>query len=213
MTHSIVAKLKAHRCHLAVGAGIVNPMGPTLTALLVQENDLVRISLNPFQQQFERLRAAKPEEAEMPSKLVAEVGTGLACAPTILLFAGASASEIAKSARLFAEGSDDLAGLVDALVQYFGNPWDRVSAEMDAAVQAVLKPEALQHRPETPEDAETYLRLILDPRHITEEIAAFKYAWKGSIEFQKSNGNLRMASTAMPESALQEALLILLGRS
>ena len=46
--------------------------------------------------------------------------------------------------------------------------------------------------------------------YFLEEMSAFITAWKGSIEFQASSGNSKLAEGAMPVSEVKEAISILL---
>ena len=93
----ILETLRSHRCKLVLAAGIVNPMGPTLSGLLLLASkrdadwDLCRFMLNPFEQELTPLRADKPEEAASPSRIMEgeddeeqRLGFGLMSAPTFL---------------------------------------------------------------------------------------------------------------------------------
>jgi hypothetical protein len=62
----------------------------------------------------------------------------------------------------------------------------------------------------TDQDVQDYISMIFDAKNLREEIAAFKTAWQGSIDFQSSNGSI-LATTAMPLSDVTEAISILLG--
>ena len=53
--------------------------------------------------------------------------------------------------------------------------------------------------------------MIFDEKNSREEMAAFRTAWEGSIEFQKSLGNLKLSKTAMTADEVIEAMDILLG--
>jgi hypothetical protein len=70
--------LRSHPCKLVVAGGIVNPMGPTFSGLLLlgstagDDWNLCRFSFNPFKQELTLLRAAKLEEVASPSKLMEE---------------------------------------------------------------------------------------------------------------------------------------------
>jgi hypothetical protein len=82
--------------------------------------------LNPFEQELTKLRAAKPEEAALPSRIMEgeddeeqRLGFGLMSAPTFL-FLRAGAKEISACANLIASASYNFASTVDLLHQFLG---------------------------------------------------------------------------------------------
>ena len=222
MSQQILKQLRSHPCRLVVAGGIVNPMGPTLGALLLLGGKgsvdwaLYRLSLNPFGQELTRLRAAKAEEASTPSGVIEEQRLGFDNVPTFLFFGPANSEEIYACVRQIALASNDLATEVDRLRRYPGNPWDRISEEMDqankqlATAKSPSAPDSKSDRKTTDQDIRDYISLIFEKKNLTEEISAFRTAWKGSIDFQETSGNSGLAKAAMPLSDLNEAISILL---
>ena len=224
----ILTELRSRPCQLIVAGGIVNPFGPTLVGLLMlgakrgANWNLYRLSLNPFWQQLTRLRAAKVKEAMSPSSLIKELGLGIDGAPTFLFFGRANSDEICASARQIALASNDLASTVDCLRRFPGNPWDRISEGTKTAFESIRT--AMKHSkfesisktvPDleaTDQDIQDYISMTFDSKNLKEEVAAFKTAWQGSIEFQSSNGSV-LAKTAMPLSDAIEVISILLEKA
>ena len=210
---TIVDQLRSRPCKLVVAAGIVNPFGPTLAGLVLlgkagqPEWELFSFSLNPFSQELKRLRSAKLAEATHPSEIVAHAGIGLASAPTVLIVSSAPDQEVVACARVIASAFDDLGSTVDRLRKFPGNPWDRISAEMHDGFGSVSSSRK-HHGSIKPKDIDDYLAIILDRKNFSEEFAAFRAAWKGSIDFQGSNGSAVLVKTAMPLKDLDEAISI-----
>ena len=218
----ILKLLRSHPCKLVLAAGIVNPMGPTLSGLLLLGSkkgadwDLYRFSLNPFQQELTKLRAANPDEAASPSKVMEEeddeeqrLGFGLMSAPTFL-FLRAGAKEISACVHLIASASDNFTSTLDRLHEFPGNPWDRISTQVNETANSKSMPKPPAERHITDQDIENYTSMIFDEKNSREEMAAFRTAWEGSIEFQKSLGNLKLSKTAMTADEVIEAMDILL---
>jgi hypothetical protein len=209
----ILTELRSRPCQLVVAGGIVNPMGPTLVALVMlgakrgANWNLYRLSLNPFGQELTRLRAVKAKEAVSPSSIIGELGFGIAGVPTFLVFGRANSEEIHASARQIALASNNLASTVDRLRRFPGNPWDRISEEMKSGFESRSTPD----REAKDQDVQDYILMIFDEKNLREEIAAFKTAWQGSIEFQASSDSSILVQTAMPLSDVREAISILLG--
>jgi hypothetical protein len=145
-------QLRSQSCKLIVFGGIVNPFGPTLEglSLLREENAdywaLYRIVLNPFQQELTRLRPAKVEEYKSPSTIIKEQGLGLKAMPTFLFFKTTDPKEIYESVRRIAAASPAFELTVDRLRRYRGNPWDRISEEMNGSQKSPRAGPALRDR-------------------------------------------------------------------
>ena len=221
----ILEQLKSHPPKLVALGCIVNPYGPTIASLLLlhESNDwaLYRLILNPFHQELTRLRAAKEEESASPNKIIEEQGLGLTGTPTILLFASArSDDEIFAGARQVALAVDDFGSTIDSLRRFPGNPWDRITEEVREAEKKMVEVvkqkksnptppgKTKSKRKPTNHDIDDYLTITL--KNFKEELPAFCSAWNGSIELQKSSGNLELAKTAMPFDDMDEAMHILM---
>jgi hypothetical protein len=212
---AILDHLRSHPSKLLVAAGIVNPFGPTLAGLTLLKKaeqpdwELFSFSLNPFRQELKRLRSATLDEATQPSKVVADAGIGLAATPTLIIVNSVSEQEIVACTRVIASAFADLGSTIDNLRKFPGNPWDRISEEIHDGFGSV-RSSSKQNRAIKPEDIDDYVKLMLDGKSFAEEFIAFKTAWQGSIDFQKSHGNSEFANSAMPLKALEEVISILL---
>jgi hypothetical protein len=98
---------------------------------------------------------------------------------------------------LIASASSDFASTVDLLREFLGNPWDRISAQVNETANSKSMPKLPAERNITDQDIENHTFMIFDEKNSREEMAAFSTAWEGSIEFQRSLGNLKLAKTAM----------------
>lgn len=173
------------------------------------EWELFKFSLSPFSQELKRLRPAKAVETTLPSKLVAGGGVGLASAPTMLIFGSAAGEDIIACTRVIALAADDFGRRIDILRKFPGNPWDRISKEMEKSDLAKSDPNSKPNRETTDQDIQDYFMMIFDEKNLQLEISAFNTAWDGSINFQKSSGNAELAKTAMALSEVNEAINIL----
>jgi hypothetical protein len=100
--------------------------------------------------------------------------------------------------------------------EYLGRPWDRLTADQDAAREFVrTHPLTGPGFGETEEHVESpvtdtkagaqfdeWFRIMLDPRHAEPEIAASIQAWDGAIEFQGEQ-----ARTMFPDLMTREQLM------
>jgi hypothetical protein len=103
--------------------------------------------------------------------------------------------------------------------EYFGQPWDRLTADQDAAREYVrTHPLTRADIGETEDRAEPALtdtkagdhfdewfRIMSDPRHAEPEIAASLQAWDGAIEFQGKRAR-SMFPDLLTRDQLMEAL-------
>ena len=163
------------------------------------------------------MRAAKLEEAASPSRVMEEedceeqrLGFGLMSAPT-LLFLRAGAKEISACVHLIVSASDNFTSTLDRLHQFPGNPWDRISAQVNETANSKSMPKLPTERKITDQDIEDYVSMIFDEKSSREEMAAFRTAWEGSIEFQRSLGNLKLTKTAMTPDEVIDAMAFFLG--
>lgn len=180
-------------------SGIVNPFGPTLNAIVAigpfkisSMVGIVHLTLNPFQQTILKVAdliiGQKLNTGETIRKFF-DFNFG-ACPSIVLL---SKRVKVEKKNELIA---DFLANFVDGretfnrIKEYFGNPWDRVSKEMNQAFEPPKKPSFFgklfggskkQTNLETDELME-FAELLNSPEHIEPELKAFFYGWSGSIE-------------------------------
>jgi hypothetical protein len=177
-------------------AGIVNPFGPTLAAVIVvgklkpgAKLPVARLVLNPFNQEVDavgNLAVGKKMllSAVMPPLFSLPFGS----CPSVLL--PSIHLEDDHSVALHAEflrGFNEARDVLQQVRRYLGNPWDRVSAEvrrgaeqfaeLGAGVSGGVDPEPLDEA-----EARELARLLLSEQHMKPELQAFFYAWSGSID-------------------------------
>lgn len=176
--------------------GIVNPFGPTLDAVVVADHarsgtslPVIRLMLNPFAQD-----AHVVGECVMGQKDgVASVIPGLFDLPYVscpsLLLPNADLDEknaISLHAE-FLRRFEDAIDLLEQIRRHFGNPRDRVSADMDGALAQLSnseteQPDGREGRFLTLEQAKALAMLLLSEQHAKRELMAFFQAWKGSLK-------------------------------
>ena len=183
--------------------GIVNPMGPTLNAVVVrgfgpsnETQEILRIMLNPFSQTCHVIgELASGEDWEPLQDLRPFFDLPSGSCPTFLMPSALYSTEVAESlfAELLAKFHDGSRPL-SFLRKYPGDPWARVQREMsgttglfDSMKRKLVgdaKPRAL-----TPIEAREFVQIQLQPKNLHAEFQAFMYAWKGSIDFTGMSKN------------------------
>ena len=176
-----------------LAAGIVNPFGPTLSAVSVigdaqgQYTDLVSIMLNPFKQEVVPIgRIALPVQWASPAVLT-DYWTFAGSCPTLLLPSVHLSTEIAAAAcSQFLQRFPDAANVLDRVKRHFANPWDRVSEEVQGMVEQLTEQGGGSSTPRPAhaldsDQAFEMAELLLSTAHTVPELQAFNYAWNGAI--------------------------------
>lgn len=175
-------------------SGIVNPFGPTVNAVVAvgelkvgAKLPVVRLMLNPFQQEVEEVGTLTFGKTWRPSAIIPQLFELRAgCCPSLIL--PLEQLKPASAVSLFAEflrGFDDARGVYDRVREYYGNPWDRVSREMSMATEHLTSPKsraAEEHEPLNEAEARHMAELLLSDEHSSPEVQALIYAWNGSIQ-------------------------------
>jgi hypothetical protein len=187
--------------------GIVNPYGPTLMGfgIIVQEEqdftELTYYSLNPFQQEVKALGVfdfdTDPAETIKTALSLHNISVG--GTPTLVLPSGRLSDNQTRSFfKALLVHVDDVVRTIDLCQRFIGNPWDRVSEETKSAAESLLSGGSEKVSGiHTNADVDTFLDIIRSKEHFMEELKAFVFAWKGSIDFQKSSGSGALAETAL----------------
>jgi hypothetical protein len=89
----------------------------------------------------------------------------LMSAPTFL-FLRAGPKEIYACAHLIASASSDFASTVDLLREFPGNPWDRISAQVNETANSKSMPKLPAERNITDQDIENYTSMIFDEKEL-----------------------------------------------
>ena len=177
--------------------GIVNPMGPTMNALVAnglgsvgERRALLHLMLNPFSQScYEVGVVTFGETSPSLPDLRAFFSLPFGACPTLLMPSALYSDEFAQN--LFVEllqSFDDGHQAWDKLRHFPGDPWKRVKNEMAELPDFIAKsPKRIetQKRPRrlTITQARKFAQLQLNPKNLDEEFKAFMFAWEGSINF------------------------------
>jgi hypothetical protein len=177
--------------------GIVNPMGPTMNALVAnglgsvgERRALLHLMLNPFSQSCHEVGVVTFGETS-PSlpDLRAFFSLPFGACPTLLMPSALYSDEFAQN--LFVEllqSFDDSHQAWDNLRHFPGDPWKRVENEMAGLPDFIAKSQKRietqkQPRRLTITEAREFAQLQLNPKNLDEEFKAFMFAWEGSINF------------------------------
>jgi hypothetical protein len=187
--------------------GIVNPYGPTLMGfgIIVHEEEdypeLSHYSLNPFQQNVTALGIFNTADnlAESVNGALKHFDLFAGGTPTLVLPSRFLAdADFSSFYNILLSQVDDLIGTIDLCRRFIGNPWDRVSEETKGAAESLLGGDTDKvSAAHTASDVDEFLEIVQPEQHFMEELKAFAYAWKGSIDFQRSSGSGALAEAAL----------------
>jgi hypothetical protein len=164
---------------------IVNPFGPTLTFVAAagkpqigQALPLVKVMLNPFSQDVQQIGRFWVGDTWTPLQdfepfLELDYGS----CPTLMLISNQIEVSVRKelASKLFANFDEDVARVCRSVEKHFGYPWTRISEAMSGCND--------DYEDISPEDAGVQMsEAIFNDGHVKPELAAFFYAWNGSIE-------------------------------
>lgn len=213
--------LDRHALKTLLLGGIVNPMGPTLNVVAAvgrfepnQTLPLVHLILNPFSQELKQIGKAVIGERWSPVRDF-EPLTRLAfgACPTLVMASDLLDEDesVTITARWLAN-FDDAGATMESVNAHIGDPWTRVSEEMDRANAALFRGQRDNWNAQTARclnegEALTFARTVLSQKHCGSEIQAFLYAWKGAIDFQREQGGGRLAQRALSPEVFQNWLM------
>jgi hypothetical protein len=205
---------------LLVG-GIVNPFGPTLTAVIVpgklkagNKLSVVQLMLNPFSQGAATVGQLVLGSKWRPSAIIRPLfGLPFGSCPTLLLPSVHLDDNHSLSLHAeFLRGFEDARDVLQRVRQYLGNPWDRVSQEIREGAERFVEEDRSGHQaaaadPLSEAEARELAGLLLSEQHAKPELKAFLYSWGGSIKFQREQGMPAMADAAMSLETFQDIFL------
>lgn len=145
---------------------------------------VVQLLLNPVIQEVQVVGEISVAETWCPAVVISPLfGLHYGSCPTLLLPSllledDDVISIYAEFLRKFANARR----VLEDVKQYFGNPWDRVSAEMHRASEELRKTAAEPMAPLNEKEAAELAELLLSEQHTRPELQALLFAWKGSIE-------------------------------
>ncbi|ADE39524.1 hypothetical protein [Candidatus Puniceispirillum marinum] len=209
------------------GFAIVNPMGPTFMGFAIGKTNsgnssLLFFSLNPFSQTAEEISTFNfdPHNIDADSLLkdyglcfeidkflVGKKSDGQEFATPTLLFGnlGGETKEALDEQQLIVlsiiRHSNDPLRTLQNLTAYPMNVMERVSHEMSLSSFGFDNNEEKQIP--SNEQLIEIIGHICNPEHIKQEFKGFNIAWEGAINFQRENGNVQLADSAL---GLEESL-------
>jgi hypothetical protein len=192
--------------------GIVNPFGPTLTGIFLlgdpetsHEFDLVEITLNPFAQPTSRIgRALIEPDWNASADYEALFSIPFGKCPTLMLPTSLLTTEAAINIHArWLLNFPDAGETWERVRRYPADPWNRVSEEIEGGLQRVGQNTRAQQREGESDhrlkesEAREFAIFALSKEHMTAELQAFFFAWKGSINLQREQGSRAIASEAL----------------
>jgi hypothetical protein len=201
-------------------SGIVNPLGPTLNAVVaagelragvtVPVVYLMLLMLNPFTQECHAVGELTVKRSWRPDGIVRTLfGLPFGSCPTMLLPSVHLTNDLAVSLHTeFLRRFADARSILQSVRRYPGNPWDRVSREMNVAFEGAMRSATgacgqAYAEPLNEDEARELASVLLSEQHTKPELQAFLYAWDGSIKFQREQGLPGQADTAMSLEAFR----------
>ena len=190
---SDLSALLAQPITTLAATGIVNPHGPTLTAVSVLgdgrtgEGALVSVMLNPFSQEIAHIGPVSLPVQWESNRLLSGFSSSFGSCPTLILPSSHLSTETAVLAcaellQSFPNGGN----VLERVKRHFANPWDRVAEEV-GAMAALLKAyqetgsTSVADSPLDADEARELANLLLSVEHTVPELEAFNYAWNGAI--------------------------------
>jgi hypothetical protein len=182
--------------------GIINPMGPTMNALVAngfgsvgERHALLHLILNPFSQScYEVGVVTFGERSPSLPDLRAFFSLPFGACPTLLMPSALYSDEFAQNFFVeLLQSFDDGYQAWDKLRHFPGDPWKRVENEMAGLPDFIAKglkriETEKQPRRLTITEAREFAQLQLNPKNLGEEFKAFMFAWEGSINFSGLGG-------------------------
>lgn len=207
-----LGSLQDKRFETLLCGGIVNPFGPTLTGIFLmgdletgREFELVEIMLNPFAQSASRVGyASVGPYSDFWADYGALFSIPFGACPTLMLPTSLLTTEAAIEIHArWLLTFPDAGETWERIRRYRADPWKRVSEEIRTGAQKVVQ-HAIARRTERESDrqlneseAREFALYALSEEHINAELQAFFFAWQGSINFQREQGNESFSSTAL----------------
>jgi hypothetical protein len=185
------------------GAGIVNPMGPTLSLLIGdhirnprETQNLFQVIFNPFSQSCYKVGEVNVGDEWQPATDLAPFyDLSWGCCPTFLIPSAAYSEKAGQSIfSEFLQTFEDGTKTLKKVKKHPGDPWTRVKGEVDGTVGMLEKirmgifKESNLDGTLSPTQAAELARLQLDPKNLLEEFRAFMFAWEGSQNFLRIPG-------------------------
>ena len=175
-----------------MGGAIVNPFGPTLTCVVIEEQpaageyNILQIMLNPFAQWVKEVGTfTRGETCTIADDFSPLYGLEWGSCPSFLLPPDLFSESFTEMIyRRFFQSLENGYALLEGVRKTPNDPFERIKVSMESFVQ---NGEQEQDRKLTPKDAAELALRLLDPEANKKEMQASFAAWDGAIRFQKDN--------------------------
>ena len=181
-----------------IGGGLINPFGPTLTALVIDEemgsrrtHPILLLMLNPFSQSLTEVGTARIGDSWAPFQQIPRFfDLTFGSCPTLLLPSVLlEKNENIELYARFLSTFDDAYSVLQKVRAFPGDPWSRVQQDVDGLASLIEKGErglatGATQRSLSSEESKELSASLLDSPNLKSELQAFMYAWNGSIEIQ-----------------------------
>ena len=175
-------------------AGILNPFGPTLSAVVLAGRKrngarlkVLTLMLHPVEQEFHEVGEVVHGRWEAESLVRASFRWITGSCPSLLLPSSVLKPE--QVAPLHAELLQQFPDgrRVGASIRKFpGRPWARVQADLESAIEMTMSGDCQDESDEKPlnrQEALELARMLLDPAFLEAELRAFFEMWNGAAGF------------------------------
>lgn len=203
-----------------IGGGIINPFGPTLTALVIdgemdsgKTHPILLLMLNPFSQTVTEVGQAHIGDSWAPFQQIPQYfDLSFGSCPTLLLPSALLERDanVELYARFLSTFEDGYA-VLQKVRAFPGDPWNRVQEDVGGLASLIervgsgSRTESTQ-RALSPEESRELSANLLDSPNLKSELQAFMFAWNGSIEFQ-GGGFMSKRAMSLKDFARYFALL------
>jgi hypothetical protein len=177
--------------------GIINPFGPTITAFVIAGDleasarlPIVRLVLHPFQPSVESVGEVTLGEAGgFPSAAIRPILSLISgsCPTLMLCHRGLPGDFVVQLYSDCLGRFPDRGVVLDRVREYYGDPWSRVSAEVQSGIERIARrTQAATHdsapRPLDAGSSDELAELLMSDEHTGPELQACADAWRGAIE-------------------------------
>src|SRR5450759_237627 len=189
-----------HNMMTLMACGIVNPFGPTLSALVLEGQfqpggflSILELTLSPLSQSVRGVGIVQMGDQDTWNILKTIPWffyVSLKGCPTMLLPSSLLGHE--ESVALYAsflEYFDDGYSTLEKVRRFPGDPWNRIQNDVTNLESIVRhngadQSQEMAHRRLTKEEAKELSTSLLEPDNMRHEIQAFMLAWNDSLDFQ-----------------------------
>lgn len=177
-----------------LAAGILNPFGPTLSAVVLAGRKrngarlkVLSLMLHPVEQEFHEVGEVVHGRWEAESLVRASFRWITGGCPSLLLPSSVlKAEQVVPLHAELLQQFPDARSLGASIRKFPGRPWDRVRADLESAIEKTMTGDWQDESDEKPlnrQEALELARMLLDPAFLEAELRAFFEMWNGACGF------------------------------